>query len=337
MDNKTRRGFALKILFVNKGGFDYCQDFLFSGLCKVLGGEAIIEAPWNKNYHIKRKPYPKNLGLQKNNFLKSIKNSLLGESKPDLVILSSCNVEALKVYRELMDKLPDSVPRFFLDGGDWPEVGGDFDRLGGRDLFEEVCRKRPFDVIFKREKLIGKDYPENVFPFPMCFNLDLIPHGGDYEKKYDVAFWGVESHPVRSEALGVLENRFDCRANGTEKNQQMSKYKRKGQFYLEELKRTRLTLNFRGAGWDTLRYWEVPALGAFMLSQKPEIEIENNFVDGEHLVFIKNDLSDLIDVCEHYLDRPDLVAIMGEKASEHLRKFHTDEIRARYVLSKFKY
>ena len=63
--------------------------------------------------------------------------------------------------------------------------------------------------------------------------------------------------------MELIQDRFDCRANGTTRNQVFKKYKRKGDFYLEELKRARITLNFRGVGWDTLRYWEVPALSGF--------------------------------------------------------------------------
>ena len=47
----------------------------------------------------------------------------------------------------------------------------------------------------------------------------------------------------------------------------------------------KVVLNFRGGGWDTLRYWEVPALGTFMISGKPGFEIPNNFVDGESIVY----------------------------------------------------
>lgn len=79
-------------------------------------------------------------------------------------------------------------------------------------------------------------------------------------------------------------------------------YTRKGLRYLEELKSCKIVLNFRGVGWDTLRYWETPAIGRFMITQRPRIVIPDNFRDGKEIVFCKDDLSDMIDLCQHYLE-----------------------------------
>ena len=137
----------------------------------------------------------------------------------------------------------------------------------------------------------------------------------DYNLKYDVSFWAVESHEIRVNALNLLQDKFDCKANGTVRNQKFSRYKRKGDEYLRELARCKIVLNFRGGGWDTMRYWETPAIGRFMISQKPKFVIPNNFRDGKEIAFCKDAKREEI----------------AKNALEYTKKFHTDEKRVEYI------
>jgi len=91
-------------------------------------------------------------------------------------------------------------------------------------------------------------------------------------------------------------------------------------------------LNFPGAGWDTLRYWEVPALGRFMISQKPRIAIPHNFKEGQEVVFCRDDLSDLIELCQYYLDHPQEREAIARAAEAKAREKHSDEARAKYIM-----
>lgn len=320
----------MKILYINRNRSDYLQDILYSGITKISGVSSVVEMPWNDKFHLSLKKYPRNIGYKKNSLMRSLV-SRLGRNDYDLVIVASCHPDTLSLYLGLMPGISDDVPRVFIDGGDWPQLAGDLDRIGGRGLYDEIIQQRPFDFIFKREVIIGESYDDNVFPLPFGFNFDRIPTLPD-EKKYDVSFWAVESDPVRTQALTLLQDKFDCASNGTERNQVMSKYKRKGDFYLQELSRCKICLNFRGAGWDTLRYWEVPALGGFMITQKPGIVIDNNFVDRQDVVYCKPDLSDLIELCEYYLENEEEREQIARNALRRTKEFHTDRSRAEYVL-----
>jgi hypothetical protein len=322
----------MKILYINRSKFDYMQDFIYSGLVKLIGAENIIESPWNLNFHWNYREYPKNIAESRGTLLTSLyaqahKNSF------DAVIVASCHPDTIGRYLETLPRIPKEAVTVFIDGGDRPEVGGDFERLGGKEEYAEVIKQRPFDLIFKREYLLDKTYDANVYPLPMCFDLENVPPlEGRF--KYDVAFWAVESHAIRTQALELLQDKFDCAQNGTVRNQVMKKYKRKGMFYLQELASCKIGLNFRGAGWDTLRYWEIPALGGFMISQRPNILIENNYVDGEDVVFCKDDLSDLVALCEYYLENEDERLRIAENAAEKTRLHHTDVARAKTILDK---
>ena len=251
--------------------------------------------------------------------------------KFDIVLVGSAKVDCFESYLAFQDQIPTDIPVVFIDGGDQSLIGKDLTIYGRPELYNEAITKRPFDMVFKREMLIDQDYGKNVFPLPMSFNMDRarkIPT----EKKYQVSFWAVESHAIRVRALDMLTNKFDCNSNGTERNQKFSKYKRKGEFYLQELARCKVVLNFRGVGFDTMRYWEVPAVGSFMISQRPKFMIPNNFEHEKHVVFCQDDLSDLIGLCEYYLKNDEAREQIAVNGKNHLLKYHTDVKRAEYII-----
>lgn len=320
----------MKILYINTASADYVQDLTYSGLVKTFGYQNVIDYKWNMKYHIPYKKYPKNLGYTKHSFFSFFRSSDFKQI--DLVFVGSSKPEAFHTYLEIVDKIPANVPVVFIDGGDREEIGMDLHVYGEEGLYEKALSKRAFDYIFKREYFADKTYAPNVAPLPMSFNLDRHPRL-PYGYKYDVSFWAVESHPLRTEVLKRLENRYDCRQNGTTRNQKFSQYKRKGSFYLQELSSCKITINVRGGGWDTMRYWEVPAVGGFMLSQKPGIVIPNNFEHEKETVFFQDDLSDLTDLCDYYLKNDVKRERIANAGLQKVREFHTDEKRVAYILN----
>jgi hypothetical protein len=321
----------MRILFIGSKKYDYLQDAVFSGLLKLIGWKNLHTFSIYKNYILPIKKYPRNIGYNKKSLLTN-RLAFNCLNKYDFVILGSCKPDALNDYLSILPKVGHNTKTIFIDGGDTESIGGDFARLGGtkkQDQFEKLH----FDFVFKREFLIENTFCKNIFPCPFAFNLDLIRNIPQSNYAYDVTFWAVESHAIRTEALNLLNDKFDCNENGTTTNQNFYKYKRTGKKYLEELKKAKITLNFRGGGWDTLRYWEVPAIGGFMVSQKPRIVIPNNFDHEKQIVFIKDDLSDLIEVCEYYLKNEKKREAIAKSAELHTKKFHTDIARANYILN----
>ena len=319
----------MRILYINSHSADYVQDLTYSGLVKKFGFKNIIDYNWNKKYHVPYKKYPKNIGYVENSFFSSFFNR--SYKNIDYVFIGSSKVDCFETYLEVIDEIPSNVPVILIDGGDRGDgISYDLDSYGRPDLIEKVFTKRPIDFIFTREYLVDTQYDENIFPLPMSFNYDRMPDM-DYNIKYDVTFWAVESHKIRVDALDLLQNKFDCRDNGTERNQKFSKYKRKGEEYLRELGRCKIVLNFRGGGWDTMRYWETPAIGRFMISQKPGIVIPNNYRDEKEVVFCKDDLSDLEDLCNYYLKNDSKREEIAKNAMKYTKEYHTDEKRIDYI------
>lgn len=328
-----------KILFIASAESDYLQDLSYRGLVELFGVDQVIDLPWNINFHWPKKEYPRNLGYKGINFKHFVSHFRdISWQDISLVIVAAAKPDCLQKYLSLQKKIPSSVPVVFLDGGDFAEIGGDLYRLKQPQLFQEAQEQRPFDFIFKREMLTDRDYPSHVAPLVFAVpSLKISPPNYlDKDMKYQVSFWAVESDPVRSLALGLIENKFDCRENGTTKNQVFKKYKRKGLFYLQELARCKIILNFRGVGWDTLRYWEVFALSRFMISQKPKIQIPHNFENQKEIIFCKDDCSDLVELCDFYLQNEAAREQIARAGYEKARRFHTELARARYIQDTLK-
>lgn len=327
----------IKILYINSHSADYVQDLIYSGLAKKFGAKNIIDVKWNKKFHINYKKYPKNLGYIKNSLFTSLLNRFT--YKYDAVFVGASKVDCIEEYMRIAPSIEKNIPVIFIDGGDGEGVGSDINGYYRPELYAQSQKIRPFDYIFKREYLIDGNYPDNVFPLQISFKLDILPELPE-KKMYDVSFWAVEtgSHKgnIRAKVFELLEDKFDCKENGTKRNQKFSRYSRKGSFYLQELKRCKIVLNFRGGGWDTMRYWEVPAVGSLMISQKPQIHIPNDFEDRKHVVYCKDDLSDLVELCEYYLENEDEREKIALAAKKHLEEFHTDVKRVEYILEKAK-
>lgn len=320
----------MKILYICSARFDYLQDLTYAGLVKLLGKENVIDYPWSPKFNLPIKSYPKNLGFSTVSFRLPIMNNF---KDIDLVILASAKKDALQVYAKILPLLSNK-PIFFIDGGDFPEIGGDFYHNGLGNLYDQVIKKRPFEIILKREYTPSlHESCRNVFPFPFSFPYNIVlPAVAENSKKYNVSFWGQQNPQIRTNALKLLAGKYDCDQNGTTLDQNFNTYQRKGLFYLQEISKCKIVLNFRGLGWDTMRYWEVPAMGSFMISQQPEILIPNNFESGKHLVWCSDSLGDLIEKIDYYLSHTAEREAMAENARNHLIKYHLNTVRAQTLL-----
>ena len=326
----------MNILFLNSADSDYGQDILYAGLRK-RPDVTLYTFPFNRRWFLPLKKYPRNLGYhwEPAAMLRAY-TQRIPWADLDACVLAACNPRALEAFWKILPKLKPHTRLVFVDGGDWPALGGDFERLQGEALYQQLLKHYRFDLLFKREMLEDHSVPGQC----RSVSLRLQPGAGAGQlltqlptaKKYDVSFWAVESHPIRTQALSLLQDQFDCRANGTQLRQTFHKYRRKGEDYLRELAACKIVLNFRGAGWDTLRYWETPAVGAFLLSQRPQILIPDNFRPGSEIVFCQDDLSDLVELCAHYLAHDTERERIARNGHAWLLKYHSEEARAAYFL-----
>lgn len=319
----------MRILFLHSRKFDYGQDLMFSGLWAHLGPGHVFGHPRPWHDFLPTRPYPKNLGYVG---LRGLLQRGIAPEEADLVVVGACKPDVFATYLALQPRIPRDVPVFLLDGGDREEIGGDLARLGAPEAFAQAEARRPFDRIFKREYLKGREYPDRVQPLPFAMNLHALGSGPQPTKDMDVTFWAMESHPVRKRAFELLRGRFDCDANGTGRAESLKSYRHRGNRYHRALARSRIAISLRGGGWDTLRYWEIPALGPLMVTTPLDIVIPMDFVDRVHVVRCQSDLSDLVDLCEHYLRHEDERERIAAAGRAHLLAHHTNVARARQLL-----
>ena len=313
---------------------DYLQDLTYAGLTEALGRDCVAEIPFHWQYHRERRffwgprnLYPRNLGYVPG------PRPALGKNDYDAVILGAAKPDALLTLAPVLESL--RAPWFFVDGGDRQDIGGDFEREGGKEsleLFRSLCRKKRPAAIFKREIPKGLK-TEGVFPLQFSFNPSRItPLAPTAEKDHKVIFWAVESSEPRKKAFKLLQGKYDCDENGSVPGRKASKYTFKGDSYFRALNRTRIVLNLRGAGFDTLRYWEVPASGSLLLSEEPTIGIPDDFTHGKNAVFCRNDLSDMTSLIDHYLAHEDEALGIPREGQKHLLAHHTHRHRAEFIL-----
>lgn len=336
------------ILFIASRENDYLQDLTYSGLAQILGNEAIVDFPFHWQYHKKKKFfwsqknfYPRNLGFIPDSEQQCSPNRFKGTheikealKKNDfsLIVLAGAKPDALVTFYQLFDLV--RAPWIFIDGGDWQELGGDFKRIGGEEnfnLFRSFCQKNPPAFILKREILLGKNM-EDVYPFPFSLSSQAPILNSHSLKIWDVVFWAVESSPTRKKVFELLKGNYDCEKNGSISGQKFKNYNFKEKSYFNALNEARIALSFRGEGFDTLRYWEIPACGSLLISEKPFIQIPNNFIHKQHSIFCKNDLSDLLSLIDYYLSHEKEAQSIAEEGQKHLLKYHTDKHRVEYLL-----
>ena len=101
--------------------------------------------------------------------------------------------------------------------------------------------------------------------------------------------------------------------------------------YQRRLRESRIGLNCFGMGFDTVRYWELPAHGCLLLSDRLPIQIPHNFVDGHHAVFFDT-LPELIDKLDYYLGHPAEAEAIAAAGRAHFLERHTNAARARQAL-----
>jgi ADP-heptose:LPS heptosyltransferase len=319
----------MKILFICSSGFDYLQDLAFHGLTQHLDADNIYHYPWNSKYVLPFWRYPKNIGYSKS--IPFRVSSFSREVKyVDAVIVGSSKKNTFQTLLTLIHEIPSATPLVLLDGSDRPSIAGDLAREDAADLFEQAAAIRPFDLILKREMLLDQDYPKNVLPYPFWFKHDTALFSTKH-KRFDVAFWAVESNVVRSLAFDTLKGQFDCDSNGTRKSQSLGAYSRKGMTYLSALAECKISLNYHGEGTDTLRFWESLGVGSFLLTQRPRIRMNQPFKNNEHVVFLEDDVSDLLEKCRYYLDHEkerEAIALSGRL---HLLRHHSQSCRISFL------
>ncbi|MDZ4859682.1 MAG: glycosyltransferase [Candidatus Hydrogenedentes bacterium] len=306
-----------RVLFIMHPRPHYGQDVLYDGLCTVLGDENVVEFPYKPTLHGEKPAelahYPCMFNRRGTAYSPAQLLAQLGEGAFDLIIYGELEQYVDQATARAIAHTRGNAAMVLFDAQDDP-----------LDHWAEMCEFAAFQfpLYFKREMLACWNYGEHTAPLPFAYPDHRIPDTVEGERTDDVFWAGHRQFGLRLLYLEHLEKRFGFNLAKTYSQEE----------YTQALSRARLGLNIFGFGFDTVRYWEVPAHGAILLSERLPIRVPYNFVDGESAVFF-DDLPELADKLAHWIARPDEARAIAAQGHALLKRRHSGSARAKQLLA----
>jgi hypothetical protein len=157
------------------------------------------------------------------------------------------------------------------------------------------------------------------------------------DKKYDVCFLGYASHPARTVVIDFVEKNFGHLNNYIlfeRKPDTIENFLLKSE-YFPIMAQSKICLNLAGAAVDgrALRFYEIPYVGSFMLTQKTKAKQLDPFVHGTHCMYFDtlDELEQMVKSMLRYDEIRENMASAGHRLS--LEK-HSVKRRVEYVLGE---
>lgn len=307
----------MRIFFFNQAMSEYGQSLLYHGLRK-LGHDVTVNLPntfhfkslkeCNEQCQLQTSPcrdltnetgcsnHPAHLTLDKSRYI-YIDNSF----NYDLVI--SNNGSEVEKHRAFMNQ---GVPVAALDLGDSTN--------SAIAAWTEVLGTKP--TLFFRRELIAGQYGKSL---SYSFYADKSRFKKEEEQNIKVSFLSrPTSHEraVYAEALSKLPNSLIGQVKHTE--------------YLDTISRSQFSVAVRGAGYDTLRRWEIPAMGSVLCLEESPIVVNNDFTDGVNCIKFSSP-NELMDKINFYSDT-NKYNELRLNCYKHFLNYHTTAQRAKQFL-----
>jgi hypothetical protein len=308
-----------RILIISHDFSDYGLDTLYHGLCNFIGPQNVVEFPWKPTLHGKNPEatvgYPCFFNYPGNSQSVADLVGELSRGRFDLILYADAIQMARQgEVRRLLSAAP-RVPLILYDT--WDDCYTPLRRIA------DYLGRKNFAVHFKREMLDGVDYGPRTFPLPFGYPEMLI-HGGSHGSRDRAVFWaGKNEYGLRPLYIPALERHLD---QSFSRRYAQDEYRR-------ALVGSRIGLSFFGCGFDSVRYWELPAHGVMLLAERPPIRIPYNFKEGISAVFF-NDLPQMIEKLDFSLQQPEWADRIAAQGREHFLRYHTSTARARQFLGR---
>ncbi|MDB4264706.1 glycosyltransferase [bacterium] len=306
-----------RLLIITHDHSDYCMDTLFDGLCRVLGVQNVTEYPWKPVLHGKNSAAAHNYPCAFNypGEPESVDQIVqeLADHRFDVIIYADVVQMAYpREIRRIMDA-GRNLPMVLYDT--WDNCYTPMDRV------LKYIGRETVDLYLKREMLSSIDYGPRAFPLPFGYPGERIANRIVKTRALDVFWAGKREWGLRPLYLERVEKLLGRTFTETFSQSE----------YTELLQESLIGLSFSGTGFDTVRYWEIPAHGGMLLTERPPIEIPHNFTDGQTAVFFE-DLPELEEKLVHYIAHPQEAIKIAAAGHRHFLKFHTTTARARQLL-----
>jgi Glycosyl transferases group 1 len=308
-----------RILVLTHDFSDYGMDTLYHGLCTLLGNDHVVEFPWKPTLHNQQvstaNNYPCVFDFPGEPHSAECLAQELEAGRFDLILYADVVQMAYKIEISKIMKAATHLPVVLYDT--WDDCYTPMDTILG------YIGRESFDVVFKRELVDGVAYACDPYPlpfgypYPQALASQLQPN--DHSEPI---FWaGKKDYGLRPLYIEWLEKRF---GRSLERSYSQEEYR-------QALCGSRIGLSFFGCGFDTVRYWEVPANRVMLLSERLPIRVPYDFEDGISAVFF-GDLREMESKLDYYLDHPDECERIAAAGYAHYTKYHTTTARAQQFL-----
>jgi hypothetical protein len=310
---------APRILVLTHDRSDYGMDTLYDGLCRLIGTDNVLEYPWKPTLHGRSREAAQDYPCFFNHPSepRSLERLLveLRDRRFDLIVYADVVQMARREdVRRILDAAR-GLPMVVYDPWDSCHIP--------MDAIARYTGGYPIELVFKREMLACVDYGPATVPLPFGFSEALAPEPVGGSRSMELFWAGKRVWSLRPIYLKRIEQVLGrAFPDGFEQAE-----------YSRRLSSAGIGLSLFGSGFDSVRYWEVPAHGVMLLSERPPIRIPHNFADGVSAVFF-DDLPELEGKLAHYLARPDEVRAIAEQGRRHFLKHHTTSARARHFLGR---
>jgi hypothetical protein len=311
--------FHPRILVITQAEGDSGMDVLYDGLCRVLGADHVQEFPYKPVLHGEaqedgiRHPH----GCNHPGIRKDVEQleAELEQGVYDLILFADplLHVDRVDVLR-LMRAAP-ALPVIVYDTWD--------DCSDQQADLTRYLRRPAVAGYFKREMVACGRYGPNSYPLPLAYADARVPETVSQERSEAVFFAGSRVFGLRRLYLEYLEAHqgYDFRQEYAQDE------------YIARLGASRVGLDIFGFGFDTVRYWEIPAHGAMLLAERKPLHIPHNFMDGQSALFF-DDLPSLQEKLDYCRAHPEEVATIAAAGRVHFLQHHTASARACQFLGR---
>jgi hypothetical protein len=104
--------------------------------------------------------------------------------------------------------------------------------------------------------------------------------------------------------------------------------------YLEEIAAAQICIDLPGNGDFCFRLIDYLAIGSCIIGIRPKNQLHVPLEDGKHIVYVEDDLSDLVDLCVHYLESPEEREALRKNSRDFFDRYLHPRQLAAYYLDK---
>ena len=334
----------MKILYLVDPQSCYLTSMMMEGFCSLLGEKNIYTYPILKRWKHGTADDWYTLPDGKRGYTGKVDYERIYSDIPELTIDDICNNIDMFDYIILASPREYVIKSFIEIRNRCPFINAKIVYMDGEDgsnINKDIINAFNPDFLFKREMFYDMQHNgKKIYPLPFSAFTSELRKPLSIEKNTNVFGIFGNTNNLRIKIVNEF-NRFniensivdiDSGSDNWDRNKP-----RQGKMsyhdYMNKISNSKIGLSCIGHGKDCVRYWEIPTFNTLMMCIDPKILIPFPFKNKETCVIIKEDLSNFKELLDYYLTHDKEREEIAMAGYEHLKKYHTTDKRAMYMLS----